>query len=107
MPVVLSVGAACAASARAGVNAIGVDSASAATGKAIMAALKKGPWKRINAKSSILLGRTDMGRIDHEGRQCAAKAIMDTSCELGSVEGAEKVEIPLFVPMAHHGEPVE
>src|SRR6201991_710998 len=54
---------------------------------------KKGRWKRINARSSILLRRVDVSCIDHECRQRTTKAVVNTLRQLRAVRGAEKIEI--------------
>ncbi len=48
-----------------------------------------------------------MRRIDDKFRERPAETIMDTLRELHAMRRAEKVEVSLFVPVAHNGEPIE
>jgi len=65
--------------------------------------IKKGGTKRINAESSILLGRTEMAASIHELRHRAAKAIVDALGKLEAMRGAGQVECSRIAPFAHDG----
>ena len=56
---------------------------------------KKGGDKLINARSSILLRRVEMGGIDDEFRQRTAEAVMDALGKFETMRSAEQVEVSL------------
>src|SRR5579883_373477 len=62
---------------------------------------------RIKPKVLILLRRSEMRRVEDEIRQRAADAVMHALCKLGAMHGAEKIEIPLLIPLTHDGESIE
>src|SRR5438552_14249860 len=68
---------------------------------------EKGSENSLTLVPLILLRRAQMGRVDHEFRQRAAEAAMNTFGQFRAMRGAEQVEISGVVPVQHAGDPVE